>query len=262
MQLIGIFKRIWLDFSAIPREVKQMPGNKYGNSVKLFLDKCVRTIGYLWHITFRNRKYDNKLERLGNYRIVADSLNSDSIVYSCGVAENIQFDEAVAAKYGCKVHMFDPTDKSRLYMKSVTNPNLDFHNIGIWSENGDIKFYHPNDPGSQNLSATNIFHSDTYVSIPCKTIATLMSEFGHASVDVLKMDIEGAAFEVLNGILDSKVYPKQIVVELERPFFIFGAGLGEIVGYLITRFTLRKRLIKLGYELVELKANELLAVKK
>ena len=45
-----------------------------------------------------------------------------------------------------------------------------------------------------------------------------MNEHNHKLIDVLKMDIEGASFEILNDLLDKKIYPKQIIVELERPF--------------------------------------------
>ena len=37
----------------------------------------------------------------------------------------------------------------------------------------------------------------------------------HSKIDVLKMDIEGAAIDVLNNILDEKIFPTQIAVEFE-----------------------------------------------
>ena len=126
---------------------------------------------------------------------------------------------------------------------------------------GNIKFYHPNDLKNENFSATNFFHSKTYVTLPCKSIVTLMKEYEQSKIDVLKMDIEGASFDILNDLLDNNVHPKQIVVELERPFFIYNASFFELFSYLNKRRKLHSRLKRVGYDLVELQANELLAIK-
>lgn len=39
----------------------------------------------------------------------------------------------------------------------------------------------------------------------------------HSNLDVLKLDIEGAALVVLNDMLDNDIFPSQIVAEFERP---------------------------------------------
>ena len=39
-------------------------------------------------------------------------LDSNSIVYSIGIGEDISFDATLSAKYNCKVYMFDPTPRS------------------------------------------------------------------------------------------------------------------------------------------------------
>jgi len=88
-----------------------------------------------------------------------------------------------------------------------------------------------------------------------------MKEHKHLKIDVLKMDIEGAAFVILNHLLSNNVYPKQIIVELERPFFIYNASLTDFLDYFIKRRKIRKKLKQTGYDLIEIKANELLAVK-
>ena len=46
-----------------------------------------------------------------------------------------------------------------------------------------------------------------------------MKEYNQSTIDILKMDIEGASFEILNDLLDKNIYPNQIVVELEKTFF-------------------------------------------
>ena len=42
-----------------------------------------------------------------------------------------------------------------------------------------------------------------------------MKMYNHEKIDVLKMDVEGSAVEVMNNILDDEIYPSQIAAEFE-----------------------------------------------
>ena len=262
MKILKLFKQLYSDYSAIHVDAKSFSGSYLSNFFKLVVDKTIKTIGYIWHYLFRNKKYDGKLSAFGNYKLLSKNISSNSIIYSCGIAQNISFDLDISNKFDCDVFLFDPTKNSNEFMRSINNPKLKFYNIGIWKFDGNIKFYHPNDPNNGNLSATNFFNTQTYFTLPCKSISTLMNEHNHKLIDVLKMDIEGASFEILNDLLDKKIYPKQIIVELERPFFIFNATFFDLFSYLKKRRKLHIRLNRAGYDLIELQANELLAIKK
>lgn len=261
MILFKILNQLYNDFSSIHQESKNFSSNYFANFLKITIDKIIKTIGYTSYFFFRNKKYDGKLVNVGNYKILSDNISQSSIIYSCGIAENISFDEAISQKYGCDVFMFDPTERSNKYMNSIDNPKLKFFNIGIWKIDGNIKFYMPKNSGGINFSATNLFKTKMHIYLPCKTIKSLMYELNQTKIDILKMDIEGAAFEILEDILDNNIYPHQIIAEIERPFFIFDANFLELYAYFKRRRKLRSRLKKLGYEVVDLKANEFLAVK-
>ena len=259
MPIFKFLKQLYKDYSSIPFEARNFSGSYIGNFFKLTIDKTIKTVGYIWHFIFRNRKYKNRLEVVGNYKILPDNISINSIIYSCGIAESIEFDEAISNKFGTDVFMFDPTIQSLKFMNSIKNSKLKFFNIGIWKLDGNIKFYKHKE--NINLSATNLFHSKKYFTLPCKSIDTLMKEFKHTKIDILKMDIEGASFVILNDLLDKNIYPNQIIVELERPFFIFNASFYDLLLYLNKRRKLFYRLKNAGYDIVELDANELLAIK-
>ena len=260
MRILNLFRQLHQDFSTIHKEARNFPGPYLSNFLKITIDKIIKTIGYIWHYLFRNKRYDGKLVDVGNYKIFPDNISVNSVIYSCGIANEISFDEAISNKFGCNVLMFDPTKQSLNFMNSINNPKLKFFNIGIWKRDGNIKFFHHTE--NSNLSVTNIFHSEKYFILPCKSIATLMREHQQSIIDVLKMDIEGASFDIINDLLDKSIYPKQIVVELERSFFIFNSSFKELFSYLIKRRKLHNRLKNNGYDLVELDTNELLAIKK
>jgi len=45
-----------------------------------------------------------------------------------------------------------------------------------------------------------------------------MQELGHSHIDILKMDIEGAEYDVIEDIRLSNIRPKQLLVEFHHRF--------------------------------------------
>ena len=163
MLLVKFIKITLIAFSKIPHQAKNnFEGNYWVNCYKLIIDQIIRTVGSIWHFFLKNRKYNDRLEFFGQYKLLPEKITSNSIVYSGGVAENILFEEQISKKFNCDVYMFDPTKKSNEFMRNNNNPKLKFYNIGVWIEDGNIKFYHPNNPENADLSATNFFKSETF----------------------------------------------------------------------------------------------------
>ena len=46
----------------------------------------------------------------------------------------------------------------------------------------------------------------------------MMDKLGHESVDLLKMDVEGAEFDILDGLKSADRLPKQLLVEYHHRF--------------------------------------------
>lgn len=160
---------------------------------------------------------DGPLEVTGNYYLDSRKrLGPDAVVYSFGVLTNIDFDEAVAARFGCPVHLFDPTPTAIEFMAAFEgDPRYVFHPVGVWTEDAELEFHVPLEGGS----ASCVFDGDAPggFTAECRTVARLMAELGHDHLDVVKMDIEGAALPVLEKMFEDGILPTQVVVELERP---------------------------------------------
>ena len=85
-------------------------------------------------------------------------------------------------------------------------------------EDKKVKFYYLNSehPESHGGSITNYTgNANNSANLQCYKLKSLMSMNNHNKIDVLKMDIEGAAIEVMNNILDDNIFPEQIAVEFE-----------------------------------------------
>lgn len=156
--------------------------------------------------------------RYGNYFLDPDvPIEKEAVVYSFGVGRDISFDLAVAEAHGCRVFLFDPTPSSVAYMKQWEEHSLlVFEAVGIWIEDKTLTFRVP--PHGGSASAIGGYDWGDAFPAPCKKLSTIIADHNHSHIDVLKMDVEGAALPVLEQLAEEmQLRPSQIVVELERP---------------------------------------------
>ena len=152
----------------------------------------------------------------GGFYVADDYLNNNSIVYSIGIGEDVSFDLDIIEKYKCKIFSFDPTPKSVKWVnKNVSNKNFNFSPIGISIEKGSSLFYLPknNKHVSGSLEKISTVNEGSEVELDFDTLKNQMEKNNHQKIDLLKMDIEGSEYDVINFILNEKIYIDQILVE-------------------------------------------------
>jgi FkbM family methyltransferase len=152
----------------------------------------------------------------GGAVIYPGSLKQNSIVYSFGVGTDVSFDMDIINHHNCRVYGFDPTPKSINWVKSQNLPsNYLFLDYGIDEKTGFVDFYLPKnaDHVSGSVTVRNNVDVNEKVTVKMKSLKDIMTELGHDHIDLLKMDIEGAEYAVLDDILKSNVRPDQMLVE-------------------------------------------------
>jgi FkbM family methyltransferase len=163
---------------------------------------------------------NQKLSRLGSHYggwyIPANSLNEGEICYCAGVGEDISFDEELVARYGALVYSFDPTPRSKDYVDSRRTV-VKFYDFGFWSEDTTLRFYAPQNEGHVSHSVVNLQGTFDYFEGECKRVSSVMQLLGHDRLDLLKIDIEGAEYEVLQDLINSGVRPRILCVEFDQP---------------------------------------------
>ncbi|MBN8788719.1 MAG: FkbM family methyltransferase [Terrimonas sp.] len=161
----------------------------------------------------------------GGFYVHPDILSKDSIVYSFGIGEDISFDKAIIQKHDCHLFAFDPTPKSINWIKKQQLPSkFRFFEYGIDSKSGFVNFNLPknkNYVSGSVINHQNVNESD-FILAPMKCLTDITNELGHNYIDLLKMDIEGSEYEIIESILTSPVQINQILLERHERFFVDG----------------------------------------
>jgi FkbM family methyltransferase len=171
---------------------------------------------------------DRQALRLGNHgadwTISPRNLSEQSVVYSFGVGEDISFDLELIKRFAVTVHAFDPTPRSTAWIANQTLPaKFRFQALGIADYNGTAKFSPPHNPEHVSHTMVGNKTSALGVEVPVQRLSTIMKNLGHDRIDILKMDIEGAEYAVLEDLLASQIGVYQLLVEFHHRWPQIGA---------------------------------------
>lgn len=149
--------------------------------------------------------------------ICPTGLSENSVIYSFGVGTDISFDLEMIRRFGVHVHAFDPTPRSIAWVRSQALPGeFVFHEYGISDHDGNAVFHPPENCGFVSYSIFSRGSSETTVEAPVSRLATIMKSLGQEGIDVLKMDIEGAEYDVVSDLLASDIFVRQLLVEFHH----------------------------------------------
>jgi len=204
------------------------------------------------------------------YWVPSNFLNKHSVCYCVGAGEDISFDTQLKTKYDCAIYIFDPTPASKKHFDEVVKASLsneplpfpplnpeyryaisynklkEMHFIeeGVWSHKDVLKFYDADQDNYVSHSVVLFKDSGKTMELPVNSIKNFMTQFGHRSIDLLKLEIEGAEYTVIDSLIRDKADVKIIAVEFDEIYHKKG------VAHLVRIRNYTRKLQKAGYVLV------------
>ena len=172
---------------------------------------------YINHLNIPKMKLGSEY---GGWTICPLGLNSNSIIYSLGIGQDITFDLDLIKEFKCKIFAFDPTPQSIEWLKSQILPwQFKWYELGVADYDGEAKFYPPKN--ESHISHTILHRPSTSkrtITIKVRRLRTLLQKLRHEHIDILKMDIEGAEYSVIKDMILTNIFPRQILVEFHHFF--------------------------------------------
>ncbi|MFZ3014048.1 MAG: FkbM family methyltransferase [Nitrospira sp.] len=178
----------------------------------------------------------------GGWMIPANSgLSAASVCYSAGAGEDISFDCALVQRFHCQVRVIDPTPRAIQHFKNLENAvrsgarfpvnnsdedaytitaqgleRLRFLPIGLAGYDAELKFYLPHNPDHVSCSTANLQKTENYFIAECFRLWSIMQQQGDDSIEMLKMDIEGAEYAVIKDMTATKLLPRLLLIEFDE----------------------------------------------
>lgn len=166
--------------------------------------------------------------RYGGWWLDQRILSPTPLLIDCGLGEDISFPVSFLQRFGGSVVGVEPNPRSLEYCKHAAPEQMRIIPRAFWIDSGSTLTFHLPRPqaqlpkGADGVSGS-ILDSHAYVgddSISTQTIslAEILKQEQRDACDVLKMDIEGAEYEVLEALCNSKeiALAKQLLVEFHH----------------------------------------------
>ena len=209
--------------------------------IKLAFGRAMAALGDCW---FLRRDRDLQLIRIGTdyggWYCCRALLRPGGTALCCGAGEDVSFDISLNANWQMRIICVDPTPRSVRHVTSLLAAARDgrpmlieagplsydltgfresdftFLSRAAWSHDGSLELFAPKDPAHVSYSALNLQRTTEKLQVRASTVASILQELGVARLSLLKLDIEGAEYEVLRAMLADGVLPEQLLVEFDQ----------------------------------------------
>ena len=206
------------------RKWKEFEKTRVFQKIKLFAKRITGKEPWLKVDTIVN------LKPCADWTICQDLVSRGGVVYSLGVGEDIEFDLIMIKEHDARVYAFDPTPGTLEWLaQKKISALFHFQPWAVAGRDRELVLYPrvKRDGTFSTKMFTLIAENESVkkyaVRVPAFTLKSIMKKLSHTSIDILKMDIEGAEYEVIESMLKAAIYPVQILVEFHSRF----SGIGK-----------------------------------
>jgi FkbM family methyltransferase len=161
----------------------------------------------------------------GRWPLLPAMTSDRSIVYSFGAGQDITFDLAAIARFRCHIYAFDPTPRSIQWVRrQSTPPEFHFFEFGIGAKPGEMLFHPPkiDTHSSYTVSDGGKWNGEA-VKAQVLDLSSIMQRLAHTRIDILKMDVEGAEYAVIEALAHQNSLPGQLMVEFHHGIYGYTA---------------------------------------
>ena len=148
------------------------------------------------------------------WAIAENTLGDQSFIVSAGVGTSITFEKDIIRRYNSQIVLLDPSPTGvETIHKLPDRRNIDFLELGLAAKSGPVCFGLPDlaNEGSYRMGSK----ADS-IQFDCISLADLMKQRGRTVIDLLKIDVEGFEYEIIDSLIRQGLNVKTICVEIHH----------------------------------------------
>lgn len=175
-----------------------------------FANSSPKTLDIVYSEVFEELEYD------------IDVNNDAPLIFDCGAHIGVAAVFFVTKYPNSKILAFEPNPSSVVYFRQNASRYLEsnqitLHQVALGAKSEIVQLSPTKEAGSL-LASTHFKYAGPSVPVQCHTLSSYLNE--HTKVDLIKVDVEGAEWDIIQDLIDSNSLNKidNLVVEFhERP---------------------------------------------
>jgi FkbM family methyltransferase len=150
--------------------------------------------------------------RICGHTFLPSLLGQAPLVLDIGANQG-DFMRAMVQKFGCRVHALEPNPYLYADLQGSAVPGVTVQNVALADTRGPRPFVLMEDTEYSHFSSAG----DSSIQVEAVTLGDVVSQIPKASIDLIKMDIEGAELDILERLpLEVLERIRQITVEFHQ----------------------------------------------
>jgi FkbM family methyltransferase len=190
--------------------------------VKKHWTRLCRSLGRRWREWRLPKGYARLGTRYGGWWIDTRLISPDPLLIDCGLGEDISFPKAFSERFGGHIIGVECNPRSLRYCKANPISGMDILPRAMWTSTGQNLTFHL--PKRDDRVSGSLVDSHEYVtggdilSVETIDFPTLLQHAGRDECDILKLDIEGAEYEILASLIEKETLQmaRQVLVEFHH----------------------------------------------
>jgi FkbM family methyltransferase len=154
----------------------------------------------------------------GGFTVPTDRIEPGWMAWSAGAGNDVSFDVELLRRFGARVRSFDPfqrhLDAALEQAKGLDGYSI--HHVAIASTDGPVTLWGSDDPDEGMVSSLEQHRAERSFVAEGRTIPSLAAELGDQRIDLLKLAIEGAEYDVLASLDPRDLGVRMLCVEVNE----------------------------------------------
>jgi FkbM family methyltransferase len=169
-----------------------------------------RSLSRRWKEWRLPRGFERLGTKYGGWWIMSSAIRKNPLLIDCGLGNDISFTTAFLQQFGGRAIGIDPNPAAIEYCTQHSPPGMEIRPEAFWTKAGDTLTFHLPRPVSQlpkgadgvsgSLIASHTYAGDSALQVRTTSLDEILQAAHLTECDVLKLDIEGAEYEVLNDL--------------------------------------------------------------